>query len=228
VIVQVGWNETYAYAWFKSGRRKRAQISLQPRHGHYSFTVVRDPLARFVSGFTEVEYRRRTFRVNGTATNTKNNTTTGSSSSGKVEGLDMGSASAPTRARADGSAAETDGRRSSRSKNSKSGKKNNNYALREASTLDTNARRRHWEELPNATTPAVNVVRLETFILWMLRYEGSHSLMRECPECDHVAPQVGTLVAAQIFEADLHVFKLEALNASWPLIAEGSGFPKDT
>ena len=31
--------------------------------------------------------------------------------------------------------------------------------------------------------------RLETFILWLLRYNGSHGIIRDCPECDHIAPQ---------------------------------------
>jgi hypothetical protein len=68
---------------------------------------------------------------------------------------------------------------------------------------------------------------LETFILWLLRYNGSHSIIRECPECDHIAPQVGTLVAANVLQADLNVFKLEAFDRGWETIAEQAGIPKE-
>ena len=136
-------SETFLFEVFfpSSGKHRKVVASLQDteRNKQYSFTIVRDPLSRFISGFTEVEWRR------------------------SLKPLD----------------------RSDKTTLPSSVDSSTMHFVRQLIINTDPSRRRQWEERPRNAT----IDRLETFILWLLRYNGSHSMMRECGECDHITPQ---------------------------------------
>ena len=150
---KISWSEMYLFEWMKKDRMKRTKVSLRKTDGQYSFAIVRDPMARFISGFTELEQRRRDKKANETKAVSK----TVVNQPKKTENVQ------PQRCM------------------------RGFICTRSMSfALDAESKRRHWEE------KTTNDDRLETFIFWLLRYDGSHSVVRECPECDHITPQ-GTI-----------------------------------
>ena len=156
------WSELYLFDWMmKKDRMKREQISLRKTDGQsqYSFAIVRDPLARFISGFTELEQRRRDKKANETKISSK---------------IAVHQPKKPAVIRLKNSPVPI----------CLKGMKCN--LPPKQLSLDAESKRRHWEE------KTTNDDRLETFIFWLLRYDGSHSVVRECPECDHITPQ-GTI-----------------------------------
>ena len=149
------WSDMYIFEWIKKERMKRQKISLRKSDGQYSFAVVRDPIARFISGFTELEQRRR-----------DKNATEPKLVKAEVDQSKPPPVVQPKRL-------------------SMKCLKGMKCALppKVPLILDSESKRRHWEEKINQDD------RLETFIFWLLRYDGSHSMVRECPECDHITPQ---------------------------------------
>ena len=136
----------------KKDRMKRQKVSLRKSDGQYSFAIVRDPMTRFISGFTELEQRRRDKKANETKVANKTPPKKQPIAAPKISPM-------------------------------KCLKGMNCSVSLKGVVLDAQSKRRHWEE------KITNDDRLETFIFWLLRYDGSHSVVRECPECDHITPQ---------------------------------------
>ena len=150
------WSEMYLFEWLKKDKMKRQKILLRKRDGQCSFAIVRDPMARFISGYTEVEQRRRDKKANETKIANK----------AAITSPSKPAVVTPLKA-----------------PDFKCLKGMKCVVPLKAPVLDAQSKRRHWEEKVS------NDDRLETFIFWLLRYDGSHSMVRECPECDHITPQ---------------------------------------
>ena len=162
VVGKVSWSEMYLFEWMKKDRSKRLKVSLRKSDGQYSFAIVRDPMARFISGFTELEQRRRDKKAAEVKVAKATMTQPKRLDHPSVGRLDGGYRQQALKCPHGFSCIGIDSA---------------------SSKLDAQSKRRHWEEKVS------NDDRLETFIFWLLRYDGSHSMVRECPECDHITPQ---------------------------------------
>jgi hypothetical protein len=170
--------------------RRAPRVSMSTANGYYSFAFVRDPIERFISGYTEIEHRI----VNAPPVPVV---------CGEGPPSLLG---APHTLLYD----NTEGKHHGQEK-----------PILVGTPLYREGHTHFWRDYPLGS-----VARFEAYIIWLLKFAASNKIISSCPVNDHIAPQVGTLVAAAHLQSSPRMFHLERFDEEWSaLVREASLSP---